>query len=217
MKDWMIDRLTSFAEWEEQLVWMRVPLSPEQADGLPAGWRDALTGERSAAQRLAMLWGPLADLLPRSFAAFSQHLCGLAMLQTAQRPVSLVYAFANGEADVAAARGFLPSPAPPPILPVLAIDLAPLLSVHDGLVHFMSYDGGPLPSAEWMQAGNGVAGEPTLLKIAMDGSDAFGFDVSERPARAYHVSPPEDMVELVDDPWGHLDGLLVRLVPKSGS
>jgi hypothetical protein len=217
VKDWMIERLTSFAAWEEHLVWERVPLSPEQANGLPPGWQAALTGEGSAARRLAMLWGPLADRLPLSFAAFGRHLAGLALLQTGQRPRSLVYAFANGEDDVAAARGFLPCAAPLPILSALSIDLAPLLSVHDGLVHFMSYDGGPLPSSEWMQAGDRAAGEPTLLKIAMDGSDAFGFDVSQQPARAYHVSPAEDMVEFVDDPWGHLDGLLVRIVPGSGS
>lgn len=214
MDRWMIDRLASFVEWEGSLEWALVPLSPQVAEGLPETWRKALSNATVQRERLAALWGPLAGKLPRAFDVFGRKLAGLAVLRTAQRPASLVYVFQDGGEDVTAVRGFLPAKSPSPLASALPMELQLLQAVHDGLVHFISYDGGPLPCAEWTQIGDASTGEPCLLKIAMNGSEAFGFDTSEQPPQAYRVLPDEDGVEPVADVWAYLDELIVGNVPS---
>lgn len=87
------------------------------------------------------------------------------------------------------------------------VDLSALYSVHDGLVHFYSYDGGPLPYAEWRALTGPDESDPSLVVIAQEGPRAFGFDVSQDPVRAYHMDPEEDDVTLVTDPWAFLDDM----------
>lgn len=203
------DELSSFIELEEEVRWLPLPADATELEAwrLPEVWLPALSRKSGAPKIVAALWAGLESLLPRTLAVFTEKLYGLALLSTKERGLSLVYVF-NDDGDLSAQRGF----APPLVLPVVAgrfpIDLAPFYRVHDGLVNLMSEDGGPMPIAEWKTLVDPVTKEESLVKIAINGPDAFGFDISEEPVEAYAIWPEEEAVDLVEDPWAFLDELI---------
>jgi hypothetical protein len=205
----ILDELSHYIGWEGNPRWTALPATPALlADlRLPDAWKAAVAGSHPTEQRIALLWGGLQDRLPRSFRAFIDGLYGLALLQTDQRGLSLVYVFQR-EYGLTARRGFAPAASLPEIVALFSTDLAPLYAVHDGLVDLMSYDAGPLPSGDWETILDPGTGAPDFVKVALDGSMALGFDVSARPAEAYALSPDEDAVEPVSDVWDFLDTLI---------
>ena len=203
------DDLGSFIELEEEVRWLPLPADAAKLEAwrLPEVWLLALSGKSSAPEKVAALWAELESLLPRTLAIFTEKLYGLALLSTKERGLSLIYVF-NDDGDLSAQRGFAPPPALPAVAERFPVDLAPLYHVHDGLVNFMSEDGGPLPIAEWKTLVDPVSREESLVKIAINGPDAFGFDISEEPVKAYAIWPEEEEVEVVEDPWAFLDELI---------
>lgn len=203
------DELSPFIELEEDVQWLPLPADAGalQSWQLPAGWLSALTEKSSAAEQVAQLWHGLESLLPRTRAVLTKKLYGLSLLSTKERGVSLVYIF-NDDGDLSAQRGYAPQPALPAVADRFPVDLRPLYRVHGGLVNFMSDDGGPLPIAEWETLVDPVSEKAGLVKIAVNGPDVFGFDISEDPVKAYAVWPDEEEVEVVDDTWAFLDELV---------
>jgi hypothetical protein len=203
------EELSPFIELEEGIRWLPLPADAAELETwrLPEAWLPALSGESCASEKVAALWVGLKALLPRTLAVFAEKLYGLALLRTQERGLSLVYVF-NDDGDLSAQRGFAPPPALPKVAGRFPVDLAPFYRVHDGLVNFMSEDGGPLPIAEWKTLVDPVSKQESLVKIAINGPDAFGFDISEDPVEAYAVWPEEEEVDLVKDPWAFLDELI---------
>lgn len=204
--------LTRFVEWEGDVEWL--PVTADAASfarlGLPTQWASALARETTR-RRVTALWSPLAERLPRTSSVFAAKVSDLALLRTREHGLSLVYLFDVGS-ELAVRRGFAPVQALPPPASRFPIDLLPLYRLHDGLVHMMSYDGGPLRSREWQSLADPESGEVSLVKIAMDGADAFGFDISEVPAVAYAIRPDDDEVEPVADAWAFLDDLMASRI-----
>lgn len=133
---------------------------------------------------------------------------GLAVLHTRERGASLVYFFRKKNGNFTLQRGFPPAGVLPEVASRFPIDLSPLYSVHDGLVDFCSFDGGPIPSAEWRSLAAADDSNATLVVVAQDGARSFGFDVSGNPARSYEIQPDEDEVAAIADPWAFLDELM---------
>jgi hypothetical protein len=195
-----LSELSPFVEWEGDVQWLAAGAEDARLRSwdIPGRWQRALGMSGSIAQRIVALWSGLEPLLPRTL---------MALLRTREHGLSLVYVFSNADA-LTAYRGFMPLQALPPIASQFPVNLAPLYGMHDGLVHFMSHDAGPLPVSQWQTLTDKDSGEPSLVKIATDGPNAFGFDVSESPAQAYGLFPDEDDVQRVQDPWAFLDDLL---------
>jgi hypothetical protein len=203
--------LESFSEavdFEEDVRWLPLPApaSDLTAAAVPAGWVDLMSQPWSAAELTARLWQPAQAVLPRTVDRFTR-VHEVAVLSTRQRGASLVYLFRSADGTSTPWRGFAPATAMPPVAARFPIELSTLYSIHDGLVHFYSHDGGPLPCAQWRALTETDASDPTLVVIAQDGPRAFGFDVSQSPAQAYDVDPEEDDVTLVVDPWAFLDDM----------
>jgi hypothetical protein len=189
--------------------WLSVPASLETmtAAGVPARWMASLTGAMTFEERIGRLWGDLRLSLPRSYAVYSRNLYGLALLETQGRGWSLVYGFRMRQ-RLTLRRGFSPTPSLPPVAARFPADLSPLYSLHDGLVHFMTDDAGPLPASEWERVTSEGDAEPSLVKVALHGSEAFGFDISVDPVQAYRLSPDDDDVQPIDNVWAYLDDLI---------
>lgn len=204
----VLESFSGAVDFEEDVRWLPLsaPVSDLAAAGVPIGWVELMSRSRSAAEFTARLWQPVQAVLPRTVDRFTRaH--DVAVLSTRQRGASLVYFFQHADGTQTPQRGFAPAAALPPIAARFPIELSALYSVHDGLVHFYSYDGGPLPCAEWRVLSEPEASDPSLVVIAQDGPRAFGFDVSQSPARAYDVDPEVDDVTLVVDPWAFLDDM----------
>jgi hypothetical protein len=210
-----LSELSPFVEWEEDVQWLVAGAEDTELRSweMPSRWQRALGMSVSIAQRIVALWSGLEPLLPRTIMAFAEKAHGLALLRTRQRGLSLVYVFKNPD-TLTAYRGFMPLHALPPIASQFPVNLAPFYGLHDGLVHFMSHDAGPLPVSQWQTLIDPDTGESSLVKIATDGPNAFGFDVSESPAHAYGLFPDEDEVRPVQDPWTFLDDLLAGRVEE---
>lgn len=212
----LLNELSIFVDWEQEVRWAPLNdagLESHQA-GLPPAWEAALRGSKTVAGRIETLWSGLESLLPRTYAVFRSKCEGLALLQTKASPLSLVYFFST-DGQVTARRGFVPAPTLPPIGAHLPVNLSPFYGIHDGLVHLMSHDGGPAPTARWQVVADQDTGKPGLVKVAMNGPDAFGFDITETPAQAIVVLPDEDEVMLVEDAWVYLDDLLASPLEDS--
>jgi hypothetical protein len=209
MEESLFNELTQYVEWERAVQWLALPTDSTllRGFGVPEQWISALTKPTTIAQRVLALWGNLAQRLPRASAVFAGKASGLAALRTLERGASLVYLFEAG-GELVARRGFLPAATLPPIASRFPVDLMAFYEVHDGLVNLMSNDAGPLPCAQWQTLVDPESHAPSLVKVATDGSAAFGFDVSEQPCRAYALWPDEEEVEPVDDPWAFIDDLL---------
>ena len=205
----LLNDLTVYIEWEGDVQWLA--LGPEDADAsswnLPERWRQALLTPGASAVKIAALWSGLEDLLPRTLAAYTGKVHGLGLLKTRLRGLSLVYVFDNS-GDLTGYRGFPPVPGLPEVAARFPVDLSPFYKVHDGLVQLASFDGGPLPVAEWQTLRDQDTDEPSLVKVVMDGPNAFGFDISEQPVQAYAVLSSIEEVEPVADVWAYLDELL---------
>lgn len=202
------DGLSSFVELEEDVQWLPLPTQVTELEGwrLPDAWLPALSGQ-SAPSIIAALWTGLESVLPRTRAVFTKKLFGLALLRTKERGLSLVYVF-DDDGDLSAQRGFAPPLSLPAVARRFPVDLTPFYRVHDGLVNFMSEDGGPVPVAQWETLIDPVSKEESLVKIAINGPDVFGFDISVEPVEAYAIWPEEETVEFVEDPWTFLDELI---------
>lgn len=205
----LLNDLSPFVEWEQDLQWLPVPAdeSRARAMGVPDRWAHVLTSPDPVGQQVASLWSGLRPVLPRTCKVLAEQTHGLALLRTREHGASLVYLFISG-GELVARRGFAPSAALPAIAARFPIDLSPLYQLHDGFVHLASYDGGPLPIAQWKTLVDPETREPSLVKIAVDGADAFGFDISEFPCRAYALSPDDDDVAEIEAPWTFIDDLL---------
>jgi hypothetical protein len=204
----LIEELTNFIDWEGSVEWIEPPDAPSRlhALGLPEHWVRALSASGAIADRIPMLWGELRTLLPRTFEVFTSRCNALLLLRTAQSAPSLVYVFAY-EGWFSARRGFLPVELPA-IAQRFSTDLTPFYRVHDGLTHLLSHDGGPAPVSEWKTLLDPDSEQPSLVRIATNGPDAFGFDVSEAPSIAYSLQPHEDAVSVVAAPWDFIDDLI---------
>ncbi|MCW6007862.1 hypothetical protein K1W54_25455 [Micromonospora sp. CPCC 205371] len=204
----VLESFSGAVDFEKDVRWL--PLSATKSElaaaGVPAGWVELMSRSVSAVELIAQLWRPARAVLPRTADRFTR-VHDVAVLSTRQRGASLVYLFRSADGTQTLWRGFAPATALPPIAARFPIELSALYSVHDGLVNFYSYDGGPLPCAEWRALTESDASDPSLVVIAQDGPRAFGFDVSQSPARAYDVDPEEDDVTLVVDPWAFLDDM----------
>src|SRR5687767_10682447 len=145
-----LSELSPFVEWEEDVQWLAAGAEDARLGSweMPAQWQRALGMSVSIAQRIVTLWSGLEPLLPRTIMAFAEKACGLCLLRTRQRGLSLVYVFNNAD-TLTAYRGFMPLHALPPIASQFPVNLTPLYGLHDGLVHFMSHDAGPLPVSQW--------------------------------------------------------------------
>jgi hypothetical protein len=210
-----LKELSPFVDWEEDVQWLAAGAEDARLSSweLPDQWQRALGLSGSIAQRIVALWSGLEPLLPRTIMAFAEKAQDLALLRTRQRGLSLVYVF-NNAGQLTAFRGFMPVQTLPSIASQFPADLAPLYGLHDGLVHFMSHDAGPLPVSQWRTLVDPDSGESSLVKIATDGPNAFGFDVSESPVRGYGLFPDEDEVRPVQDPWSFLDDLLAGRIEE---
>jgi hypothetical protein len=205
----LLNELSVFIDWEQEVRWTPLQtagLEPRQIS-LPPAWESALRGSNSVAGRIEALWSGLESLLPRTYAVFRAKCEGLALLETKSSPLSLVYIFSS-DGQITARRGYVPAATLPPISARLPVNLAPFYDIHDGLIHLMSHDGGPAPSAQWQVVAAPESGQAGLVKIAMNGADAFGFDITETPAQALAILPSDDEVMLVEDAWEYLDDLL---------
>ncbi|MBA4867338.1 hypothetical protein H1V43_39965 [Streptomyces sp. PSKA54] len=206
----VLDEWSLFVEHEEEVQWVSVP-SPVrelEAVGIPAAWAGLLSQPASAGIVVAQLWQGTQARLPRTAGLYSSRVHGLAVLHTRARGASLVYSFRMKNGDLTLRRGFPPADVLPDVASRFPIDLSPLYSVHDGLVDFCSFDGGPIPSAEWGSLVAAGESDPTLVIVAQDGSRSFGFDVSHNPVQSYEVQPDEDDVAVIADPWAFLDELM---------
>jgi hypothetical protein len=204
----VVESVVSAVDWEGDLSLKAIPLQVDIARTLRlnAEWTRALTGSASTKDRVKSLWSGVEKLLPRTFEVVTTRTSTIALLSTRAAAYSLVYCFRSGD-DVVARRGFAPAVVLPDVARDFGVDLRPLYSVHDGFVHLLSNDGGPLPTSQWRYVVDPVTGQASLVKIAMDGSEAFGFDVSEQPAKSYVVRPVDEEVEEVDA-WQFLDDLM---------
>ena len=209
----ILNEFSRFVEWEGDAQWFQVPIDRTASDvfGFNARWLKALAGQANVASRLSCLWEELAPFMPRSIAAFSEKITELAILRTRESGVSLVYFFWTGE-DYSLRRGHMPATGLPTIASSFPIDLRPLYRLHNGLVHFMSYDGGPLPLQEWKTLTDPETKQPSFVKICSDGTEAFGFDISENPCRGFLLRPNDDDVEEIDDAWAYLDDLVASRI-----
>jgi hypothetical protein len=208
-----LSELSRFVEWEGDLEWLSLPAEPSALSrfNVPNSWLLALATSGSADMQVRALWDGLRLQLPRTCEALATKVSGLALLRTRENGLSLIYQFGIGD-EMVARRGFGPLSVLPPVAGRFPINLMPLYGLHDGFVHFMSYDGGPLRSRQWRTLTDPDSGEPSLVKIATDGSEAFGFDSTNFPMACYSIKPDEDEVELVDDPWAFLDDLIASRI-----
>lgn len=207
----LLNELAVFVDWEQEVRWTPLHEAPDDLRQLqlPPAWESALRGSTTVAGRIEALWSGLESLLPRTLAVFCAKCEGLALLQTKTSPLSLVYIFST-DGEITALRGFRPVAALPPISAHVPVNLAPFYSIHDGLIDLASHDGGPAPTADWRVVADRNTGKPGLIKIAMNGPDAFGFDITATPAQAIAIYPDEDDVTVVkdEDVWAFLDNLL---------
>ncbi len=202
-----LNEFTRFIEWEKSPKWTLLDLEGTSVDDLDTCWLNALSGRATAKQRVAALWSNIADVMPRSKIAFEEKIFGLSLLKTNESNMSLVYFF-ESKGELSVRRGYAPVSSLPPIADLFPVDLRPFYAIHDGLINFMSYDDGPLPVKKWRNITIPGSVAPSFVEIAVDGSEGFGFDVSESPCKAYVISPDSDEVELVTDVWEYLDNLV---------
>jgi hypothetical protein len=209
----LLTALSPSVEWEKDVQWWVVGAeeAPPGSWNVPHRWQRALSTPGSIAQRITALWSGLELLLPRTMMAYASRARCLALLYTRECGLSLVYVF-NNAGELTAQRGFRPVQALPAIASQFPVDLAPFYQLHDGLVNVWSGDGGLLPIAQWQTLVDPESGQQSLVKMANNGPDAFGFDVSATPVQAYSVWPDEDEVRLEQDTWGFLDNLLASWV-----
>lgn len=207
----LLNELAVFVDWEQEVRWIPLQATTPELSGiqLPPAWEAALRNSTTVSGRIEALWSGLESLLPRTLAVFCAKCEGLALLETKASPLSLVYIF-SADGQITALRGFLPVPTLPPISAQVPVNLAAFYGIHDGLIDLASHDGGPAPTAQWQVVADRDTGKPGLIKIAMNGPDAFGFDITETPAQAIAIYPDEDDVTVVkdEDVWAFLDNLL---------
>jgi hypothetical protein len=206
----VLEEWSLFVEHERGVQWIPVPSPAKEleAAGVPAAWSALLSRSASVGDAVAQLWQGAQARLPRTAELYGSRVYGLAVLNTRELGASLVYFFRMKNGDLTLRRGFPPAEVLPAVASRFPIDPSHLYSVHDGLVDFCSFDGGPIPSAEWRSLAAPDASDPTLVVVAQDGPRSFGFDVSQDPVQAYEVQPDEDDVVLVADPWAFLDELM---------
>ena len=204
----VLESLSTAVDFEEDVRWLPLsaPVTDLTAAGVPAGWVERMSRALPAVELTAQLWQPLRAVLPRTADRFTR-VHDVAILSTRQPGASLVYLFRSADGTPTLWRGFAPATVLPPIAARFPIQISTLYSLHDGLVNFYSYDGGPLPCAEWRTLTGSDTSDASLVVVAQDGSRAFGFDVSASPARAYDVDPGDDDVTPVADPWAFLDDM----------
>lgn len=204
----ILDELTRFVAHEGNVRWYSVPTDHSTASrlGLDPDWTRVLTQTSSLQDRVRQRWSVVEEKYPRTMAVLADKSIGLGLLQTEQAGVSIVYLFRNGD-ELLARRGYLPTSEFPAFSNGFSKVLEDFYGVHDGLVNFMSYDGGPLSVRDWRVVQD-EAGDGCLVKVAMDGSEAFGFDTSEIPCAAYVIRPWDDEVALVMDVCAYLDDLM---------
>jgi hypothetical protein len=200
-------------DWEGEPAWATVPADPLVATnmGVDARWLQPLTANVPVGECVSKLWMELAPMVPRTAGALSAKTTALAILQTRKFGASLIYFIGRGD-DMTVRRGYSPSNALPGMSNTFPVDLKRFYQLHDGFVNFMSHDGGPLPALEWRTVVDRESGRPSLVKIAMDGSEAFGFDVSESPVQGYVLRPNDGEVEAVTDAWAFLDDLMASRI-----
>jgi hypothetical protein len=206
---------STFVEEEGDVEWVNVPLSAARARelALDPWWTRCLTAKVTTRECVSRLWTNLKDVLPRTVAGLAKKTSALAILKTAEKGVSLVY-FIGDIPDGEVRRGYAPAHELPDISKVFPIDLKPFYQLHDGFVDFMTDDSGLLPTRAWITVPDRRTGKPSLVKVVMEGSEAFGFDVSESPCRAYLLQPDSGDVELVTDPWEYLDDLMATSIEE---
>ena len=204
----LLDELTRFVVHEGNVRWYSVPTDQDTAKrlGLDPTWTAALTDGRLLPERVRHGWSAVERKFPRTTAVLADKSIALGLLQTEQAGVSIVYVFMHGD-ELLARRGYLPASELPSVADGFSDVLKDLYGVHDGLVNFMSHDGGPLPVRDWRVVHDESDGA-CLVKVAMDGSEALGFDTSESPGAAYAIRPWDDAVERVTDVCAYLDDLM---------
>lgn len=210
------DEILAYLAHEGDVVFHTAPMTLEAAKriGVPDAWLPALTGPKRIADQIKTLWAPLERWMPRTRAMYAKHCVALAVVQTRQHPLSLLYCFDLGKSWTAQ-RGFLPGGSLPKEASRFPVDLRPLYDLHDGLVNFASQDDGPLPLARWSLISDEPGGGG-LLEFLSEGGRGLGFDTGSNPIRAYWLDSDDedDPVEEVKDVWDFLDGYLARWLER---
>jgi hypothetical protein len=197
--DMLLDAIAG--EGPARLVFPREAGAPVAS--MPHDWIALIEGSETPAAFIRRTWAPVQALLPRTCELLAARTSAIALLATAMRPPSLVYMFGLSK-DLLASRGFAPDPEWTPAYRAgdWPMDLAPLLSVHDGWVDFFSHDGGVLPSREWRVIGEG---EAPLLEVFRNGAAAVGVDFSVAKPAVVLLDPDADAVLPIADFWSWLD------------
>jgi hypothetical protein len=205
----VLTEYSTFVEEEGDVEWESVPLSAARARelALDPWWTECLIAKITVRECVSRLWANLKPVLPRTVAALAKKTSALAILKTAEQGVSLVY-FIGDIPDGEVRRGYAPAGDLPGLSKLFPIDLQPFYRLHDGFVNFMTDDAGLLPTRAWITVPDRRTRKPSLVKVVLEDSDAFGFDVSESPCRAYLLQPDSGDVEVVADPWEYLDELM---------
>lgn len=209
----VLKEFSQYIEWEKDIKWMLVQDKCLETCEIKLDelWLRALSGKVPIKDRVKRLWSGMANLMPRSYAVFSEKVLGIALLETRKFGVSLVYFFETG-GELVARRGYAPVRKLPIVSANFPVDLSPFYKIHNGLVNFMSYDGGLLPSWEWQTLYDSETKEPSLIKIAVDGSEVLGFDISSMPTRLYFIQPDDQSIEPVSNFWFFIDDLIAGCI-----
>jgi len=208
----ILARYSDFAEAEGEPTWANIPLGVQQAHalGLDPAWVPHLTANVAHRECVSRRWRPVAKILPSTARGLAEKTATLAVLKTAARGVSLVY-FLGDAPDFVVRRGYAPAHELPAVAKLFPIDLQAFFGLHDGFVSFLTDEQGPLPTHEWTTFPHRETGDPSLVKIVQDGSNAFGFDISESPSVPYLLRPEIGEIEVVTNPWGYLDSLMAEI------
>ena len=187
---------------------VRLELAPVErvSRNCPRAWQNLITRETAEIrQSLPTTWGPMANRLPQTVAAWQNILQGVAYLTTDQRPPSLLYFYRRGT-EIFAYRGYAPVELSRPETNSLPPAISEVYKVHNGLIDVFSWAMGPLPEVDWHY----LSDDPTtpagsfLVLFNNGGGASVGFDLSEEPALSYVVWP-DDPPNLAPDFWGAID------------
>jgi hypothetical protein len=209
----VLARYSHFVETEGESTWASVPLAASEARALmvDASWIRPLTTSVTIGECVSRLWQPVAHCLPRTAKGLAEQTTALAILKTAAHGVSLVYLLGDPP-DFVVRRGYAPLLTLPDTAQLFPIDLRPFYGLHDGFVSLITDEQGPLPARGWTTLPHRHTGAPSLVIMAQDGSNTFGFDISESPSPAYLLRPDNDEIEVVTEPWRYLDGLMAEIL-----
>ena len=224
--DKVLKALQEYCE-NPRLVFSKQDARPESLNRIPESWWPLLSLDNVDTARLAELWQPLVKKLPMTFEEVAARLHGLAVLEEAEAPPSLLYIFTYENGQPTFNRGL------PPLeereIPDKFQDVWPRLpkafreayGVHNGWFLLSALSGGYWPVEEWMWLNVKEWGldEDTLKALPFDpgrtvfvhtngGSGYLGFELPPgkgevKPVRWWTDAPEDSRVGISF--WDELD------------